>query len=126
MNKILIFLTAALMFGCSTLPEQYSASNTRCLVKGVSNGNTSVQIRCVDGGDILWVRGYHLGNKVWLEPGVHKVSVSCSSSWSWGSYMRGADVDITVQSGYTYSLTATPINGPSDLPHVEVTKTERK
>ena len=126
MNKILVLLFTAFISGCSTLPEQYAASPTRCLVRGVSTGDSSVQIRAVDGGDVIWVRGYHLGDTVWLEPGVHKVSVMCSTSTSWGAYTIGTEVEVDVQAGYTYFLAIDPIKGIHDTPHVEVTKKESK
>jgi len=95
-------------------------------VRGVSAGNSSVLIRTVDGGDVIWVRRYHLGDKVWLEPGVHKVSVTCSTSSSWGAYTAGSDVEVDVQAGYTYLLSADPIKSIRDKPHVEVTKKDSK
>jgi hypothetical protein len=85
-----------------------------------------VQIRAVDGGDVIWVRGYHIGDKVWLEPGVHKVSVMCSTSTSWGAYTIGTEVEVDVQAGYTYFLKSDPIKSIRDTPHVEVTKKESK
>jgi hypothetical protein len=146
MNKIPIFLLAVFVSSCSTLPQQYAASANRILVQGVATGKgdafnrfmfgqlvpgeptgvTHVQIRSVDGGDVIWVRGYHLGDKVWLEPGVHKVSVMCCTSYSWGKIMAGTDVDLDVQTGYTYFLAASALKSASDKPHVEVTKKESK
>ena len=124
MNRILILLIASLVCGCGTmkLPEQYSASPNRSLVQGVSSRGSSVQIRAVDGGDVLYVGNYRLGDKVWLEPGTHKVSVMCSTSSSWGSYMAGTDVEITIEAGYSYLLTASPMKSVMDKPHVEVAK----
>jgi len=157
MNKIPIFLLAVLVSGCGSLPPQYSASPTRCLVQGISTAQpvkketvghlmfgmldpndptpvgshrptwtTQALIRSVDGGNILWVRGYHLGDKVWLEPGVHKLSVICSTSYDWGTMTRGVDVDMDIHPGYTYFLAASQIKDTSDIPHVEVTKKESK
>jgi hypothetical protein len=126
MNKIIIILFAAFVSGCSTLPEQYAASPTRSLVQGVSTANSSVQIRAVDGGDVIWVRDYQIGDKVWLEPGIHKVSVMCSTSTSWGAYTAGAEVEVDVQPGYTYFLTADPIKSISEKPHVQVAKKKSK
>jgi hypothetical protein len=126
MNRILFFFVAAFLTGCSTLPEPYSASPTRALVRGVSTGNSSVQIRAVDGGEVLWVRGYHLGDKVWLEPGVHKISVMCTTSTSFGSYMVGSEAEVEVQPGFTYFLTSEPIKSGSDKPHITVTKQQSK
>ena len=126
MNKIIFLLLIAFISGCGSLPQQYSASPTRCLVRGVSTGNSDVLIRCVDDGDILWVRGYHLGHKAWLEPGVHKVSVMCSTSTSWGAYTIGSEVEVDAQLGYTYLLATDPIKSVHDKPHIEVTKIESK
>jgi hypothetical protein len=126
MNKFFILLLAVFISGCSTLPPQYSALPTRCLVKGVSTDDSSVQIRAVDGGDVIWVRRYHIGDEVWLDPGVHKVSVMCSTSMSWGSYTVGTEVEVDVQPGYAYFLTTDPIKSISDKPHIEVTKKESK
>ena len=126
MNKILTLLLAVIISGCSTLPEQYAASPSRCPVRGVSTGDSSVQIRAVDGGDVIWVRGYHLGDKVWLEPGIHKVSAMCSTSTSWGAYTIGTEVEVDVQPGYAYYLTTDPIKNIHATPHIEVTKRENK
>ena len=90
-------------------------------MQGKSTGSSSVLIRAVDGGEVIWVRGYHLGDKVWLEPS-HKVSVMCSTSTSWGAYTVGTEVDVNVQPGFTYLLTTDPIKSVSDKPHVSVTK----
>jgi hypothetical protein len=116
---------AAILCGCSTLPQQYSASPTRSLVQGVSAKDTSVQIRSVDGGDIVYVRSGHIGGRVWLEPGIHKVSVTCSTEEKAGLYTVDAEVEVDVQPGYTYILTASPFKGVG-TPHVEVTKKECK
>lgn len=126
MNKLLILFAAAFISGCSSLPPKYSAAPTRFLVRGVSTGNFSVLIRAVDGGEVLWVRGYHLGDKVWLEPGVHKISVMCSTSTSWGAYTVGAEAEVDVQAGYTYFLTTDPIKSISDKPQIKVAKKESK
>jgi hypothetical protein len=126
MKKLAIPLLAALISGCSTLPPQYAQAPTRCLVRGVSAGNSSVLIRTVDGGDVIWVRRYHLGDKVWLEPGVHKVSVMCSTTSSWGAYSAGSDVEVDVQPGYTYLLSTDPMKSIRDKPQVEVAKKESK
>jgi len=95
-------------------------------VRGISNGNSSVQIRAVDGGEVLWVRGYHLGDKVWLEPGVHKISVMCTTRTSWGAEMVGTEVEVDVQLGFTYFLATDPIQSTSDKPRITVTKKEAK
>jgi hypothetical protein len=147
MHNFLILLIAAFLCGCSsTIPERYSAAPTRCLVQGVATGKgdafnrfmfgqlvpgeptgvTHVRIRSVDGGEVLWERGYHLGDRVWLQPGVHRLSVMCSTKYSWGAITAGADVDMDVQPGYSYFLAAGPLKGVSDTPHVEVTKKEAK
>ncbi|HLX69234.1 MAG TPA: hypothetical protein VKV04_06365 [Verrucomicrobiae bacterium] len=126
MKKFTILLLAVIISGCGTLPPQYAQAPTRSLVRGISTGDSSVLIRAVDGGEVIWVRGYHLGNKVWLEPGVHKVSVMCSTSTSWGAYTIGSEVEIDVQPGCTYFLTTDPIKSSQDKPHVEVTKKESK
>jgi hypothetical protein len=120
----LLFI-AVILCGCSTLPQQYSASPTRCLVQGVSAEDTSVQIRSVDGGNVIYVRSGHIGDRVWLEPGAHKVSVTVSTEYKAGLYTVDADIEVDVQPGYTYFLTASPFKGVG-TPHVEVTKKESK
>ena len=124
MHRLLTLIPILLLSGCSTLPEQYAATPTRSLVKGRSNILTSseVQIRSVDDGDVIWVNSYHLGNKVWLEPGSHKISVACTSHYTWGSYMVCTDVTIDVQTGYTYFLSTPQITSPTDKPVITVTK----
>ena len=94
----------------------------RCLVRGVSAKGASVRIRAVDGGEVLYVGNYSLGDKVWLGPGAHKVSVMCSTSTSWGAYTIGTDVQLTIEPGYTYLLTVDPIKDVMDKPHVVVDK----
>jgi hypothetical protein len=151
MNKIAIILFAVLLSGCRTLPPQYSASPSRCLVQGISTAEpvkkdtfghlmfgmldpndptpvtshrpswtTEALICSIDGGDLLSVR------KVWLEPGVYKLSVMCSTSYSWGTLSRCTDLDLDVQPSYTYFLAASQLKSISDVPHIEVTKEESK
>jgi hypothetical protein len=129
-STLIIPLVVAGLCGCYSLPQKYSASPTRSLVRGVSADGTSVQIRSVDGSDanrINWLGPNHPGDKVWLEPGVHKVNVVCSTEDNnkGGSYVVDADVEVDVQPGYTYSLTASPFKG-AGIPHVTVTKRESK
>jgi hypothetical protein len=126
MNKITILFVAVFISGCGSLPPQYSASPARCLVRGVSTGNSDVLIRCVDGGDIVWVKKYHLGHEVWVEPGVHKISVMCSTSMSWGAYSSGSEVEVDAQPGHAYFLTTDPIKSVHDKPHIEVTEKESR
>jgi hypothetical protein len=114
-----IFCIAALMCGCSALPQQYSAAPTRSLVKGVSLKGTSVQIRSVDGGNVIQVRRGQIGDRVWLEPGIHKMLVTCATEENAGLYQVNADVEVNVQPGYAYFLTASPFKGVG-MPHVEV------
>jgi hypothetical protein len=157
MKKNSILMLAVLISGCGSLPTQYSASPTRCLVQGVSANEpvkkdslghlmfgmldpndptpvtshrptwtTHVLIRTVDDGEILWIRGYHLGDKVWLEPGIHKISVMCSTDYSWGTLTRGTDIDLNVKPGCTYFLAASQLKDTADSPHVEVTEKANK
>ncbi|MBA4150067.1 MAG: hypothetical protein H0X66_18300 [Verrucomicrobia bacterium] len=87
---------------------------------------THVHILSVDGGDPLYVRGYNLGKKVWLEPGIHKLQVECTTRYSWGTRMMFADVQIDIQPGYTYLLTTNPLRNESDVAKVEVIKEATK
>ena len=128
---LIIPLVAAALCGCNSLPQKYSASPTRSLVRGVSADGTSVQIRSVDGSDanrINWLGSNHPGDKgVSSNASVHKVNVVCSNedNYKGGSYLVDADVEVDVQPGYTYSLTASPFKG-AGIPHVTVTKRESK
>lgn len=157
MKKLAAIFLAGLLSGCGSLPPQYSASPTRCLVQSVTvvepvkqltfqhamlgvldpddhslvvqrrpSWSTHVLIRSVDGGDILWVRPYHLGGKVWLEPGQHKISVICYTDYSWGTTSRGTDVDLSVKSGCTYSLSASQLKSASDIPYVDAIEEANK
>ena len=83
---------------------------------------THVKIFLVDGGDPLYVRGYNLGKKVWLEPGIHNLTLECTTHYSWGTRGMFADVQIDVQPGYKYSLTTNPLRNDSDVAKVEVIK----
>jgi hypothetical protein len=125
MNKLFILFAVALVTGCSALPEKYSASASRCLVQGVSSGDRKVLIRSVDDGEVLWVRGYHLGNKVWVEPGVHKLSLMCEGSHSTGKILIGTEVEIEAVAGYTYYLSAPEPLSLSEKPRIEVTAKKR-
>jgi hypothetical protein len=126
MNKICLVLLPGLLAGCSSLPEQYSKSPTRSLVQGVLTYDSSVLIRSVDGGPVIWVKGHRLGDKVWLEPGLHKISVMCSTSTTWGAYTTGAEVEVEVERGYSYLITTGPIKNKEEKPQVQVTKKEKK
>jgi len=126
---LIIPLVAAVLCGCSSVPQKYSASPTRSLVRGVSADHSSVQIRSVDGSDATissWISPDHFGDKVWLESGVHKLTVICSTEDDkCGLYTVNADVEVDVQPGFTYLLTASPFKGVG-TPHVTVTKKESK
>ena len=133
MNKILILLIAAFGCSCSTLPEQYSPAPGRSLVEGVTTEDatevTRVEIGNVDGNPLPISGDYqHLAKKVWLEPGVHKLNVTCHTSYSWGTLMDSTKVEIDVQPGYNYYLTSSPLKIVSakplktTKPLVEVTK----
>lgn len=113
------------MCGCGTLPPEYSAAPTRSLVRGVTLKDTSVQIRAVDGGHPLWIRNHHIGDRVWLEPGVHKVSVVCSTEDKCALFSVNTDIEMDVQPGYKYSLIAWPFHG-AGAQYVDITKIECK
>jgi hypothetical protein len=125
MNKLFILFAVALVTSCSTLPEKYSASASGCLVQGVSSGGRKVLIRTVDDGEVLWVRGYHLGDKVWLEPGIHKLSVMCEGSHASGKIIMGTEVELEVVAGYSYYLSASGPLSLSEKPRIEITKKKR-
>jgi hypothetical protein len=92
-----------------------------------STWTTHVQINSVDGGDVLWVRGYHIGDKVWLEPGVHKLIVMCTTEYFWGSVMVGTPIEVNVQAGYNYFLTLqNPLRSVNDKPKVDISKEQIK
>jgi hypothetical protein len=40
--------------------------------------------------------------------------------------MVGTEVELDVQSGFTYLLTTDPVNNTQDKPHITVTKKESK
>ena len=107
-----VLLAAVVLTGCGTLPGQYSAAPTRSLIKGVSTANSAVKIRSIDGGDVIYARGINLGDKVWLEPGIHKVDVVCESKHSWGSHFQTVQVEIDVQPGYDYFVSTDPVSSP--------------
>jgi len=147
-----IFLTG-LLSGSSSLPPQYSASPSRCLMQSVTvvepvkritfqhamlgaldpddhslvvqrrpTWSTHVLIRSVDDGNVLWVHPNRLGDQVRLEPGVHKLSVICSTDYSWGTMSRGPDVDLIVRLGCAYSLATSQLKSMSNIRHVDVTE----
>lgn len=122
MKQIALLIAATFCVSCSTLPKQYAKSPTRSLVRGESTSNSKVLIRKVDDSDILWVRGYNLGNKVWLEPGTHEVSVMCVTNTSWGSVMGSTEVTVNVDSGAEYLIKAIPGKRSDKKPSVEVVK----
>jgi hypothetical protein len=137
MNRILILLIAAFGCSCSTLPEQYTQAPSRSLVEGVTTQDatevTRVEIANIDGNPLPISSDYqHVPKQVWLEPGIHKLFVSCHTSYSWGTLQDSAQVEIDVQAGYSYYLTSSAIkllsdkSLPTTKPQVEVTKKASK
>lgn len=122
MKHIAFLIVATFCVSCSTLPKQYAKSPTRSLVRGESTSNSKVLIRKVDDSDILWVRGYNLGNKIWLEPGTHEVSVMCVTNTSWGSVMGSTEVTVNVDSGAEYLIKSRPGKRSDKKPLAEVVK----
>jgi hypothetical protein len=123
MKKLLAIIALASGVSCSgSLPAGYSNAPGRSLVKGETTPGSRVLIRSVDDGEILWQRGYSLGDRVWLEPGHHKVSVMCVNDRTSGSDMGGTEVKINVQSGAEYLIKARPLKNPGDMPQAEVVK----
>jgi len=96
---------AASAVSCATLPPQIAKADGRVLVEGSKSSSVHVNIRTVDGGDVLWVRGYRIGNQAWLTPGPHKIGVMCEFFYNWGTkILPGNDVEIDVAQGNTYQL----------------------
>jgi hypothetical protein len=106
MKKIAILMFAAILGGCATLPPECAKSPGKSLVIGKTANGVQTQIRSVDDGEVLFVRGYQLGNKVWLSPGPHKLSISCVKVESWGSIGDHTDISLNVKKDYTYELQA--------------------
>ena len=105
MKKVLsLFILNALLSACSTLPSEYSKSPGRTPVVGKRYAGVKTQIRSVDNGEILFVRENKLGNKVWLYPGNHILSVTCVAGYPWGCFIDHVDVPLTVKLGYRYEL----------------------
>ena len=125
MNKLFVLLVAALAWGCSTSAPEPSSRN-RALVRGVATGNTRVLIRSVDGGEVLWTGGYRLGDKVWLQPGRHRLALMCETRDSRQRIVKGAEVELEVEAGYTYSLSVNPLRSVADNPQVSVTTRKGK
>jgi hypothetical protein len=137
MNKILILLIAAFGCSCSTLPEQYTQAPNRSLVEGVTTKDatevTRVEIANIDGNPLPVSSDYqHVPKQVWLEPGIHKLVVTCHTSYSWGTLMDGAKVEIDIEAGYSYYLASSAIKLLSaksletTKPQVEITKKTSK
>jgi len=129
MNKICsicLLLIAVSLTGCSSLPKEYAATPTRSLVQGDVTTECGVLIRSVDGGPVIWIRGHRLGSKVWLDPGVHKLSVMCSSSTVWGAYTIGTEVEVQIESGFNYLISSAPIKNRAEKPQVTVVKQAKK
>lgn len=122
MKTILAIIALASGVSCSSIPQQYSNAPGRSLVRGETTSGSRVLIRSVDDGEVLWMRGYSLGDRVWLEPGNHKVSVMCVNDTASGSDMGGTEVKINVQSGAEYLIKARPSKNVGDMPQVDVVK----
>lgn len=122
MKTIFAIIALASGVSCSSIPQQYSSAPGRSLVRGETTSNSRVLIRSVDDGEVLWMRGHSLGDKVWLEPGHHKVSVMCVTDTAFGSDMGGTEVKVHVQSGVEYLIKARPLKNPGDMPQAEVVK----
>lgn len=106
MEKLTIIILAAMLGGCASLPPEYSKEPGRCLVKGEAVGNVKALIRSVDDGDVLFVRRYNLGNKVWLNPGPHTLSISCVKTESWGSKISHKNILFSAKENHSYGLQA--------------------
>jgi hypothetical protein len=118
--RALIGITLLTLCGCVTpLPEDYAKSLQKSLVKGNKVGNVSTLIRNVDKSDPLFRRGYNLGNKVWLKPGTHTVSVTCIENNSWGQIIKSKNVQVNIKEGYTYELASSYFDG--ETPYVYLT-----
>ena len=125
MNKLFILLLLALVAGCRTsAPEQ--APPNKALVRGVATANTRVLIRSVDGSEVLWTGGYQLGDRVLLAPGRHKLAVMCETRDSGRKLVRGVEVELEVERGYTYFLSVSPLRNLTDPPQVSVTTQKSK
>lgn len=123
MKTVLAITALASGVSCTgSLPAAYSNAPGRALVQGETTSSSRVLIRSVDDGEVLWMRGYNLGNKVWLEPGHHKVSVMCVNDTANGSNMGGTEVKVNVQAGAEYLIKARPLRNASDMPQAEVVK----
>jgi hypothetical protein len=85
------------------------------LVEGLATAESSVQI-CEGNGRIAGNRR----QKVWLKPGLQTVSLLCSTNMSWGTHTVEADVELEVEPGYCYCLSAQPMTDPSDQPRIEI------
>ena len=104
-RSLLPVCLAAGVLGCATLPQQIAKADGRVLVQGSKSSFRRVLIRTVDGGGLLWVGGYQLGNEAWLSPGPHKIETMCEFLYSWGTkILPGNTVGIDVEQGGTYSL----------------------
>lgn len=126
MKTVLAIVALVSGVSCSgSLPAGYSNAPGRSLVQGETTSNSRVLIRSVDDGAVLWMRGYNLGNKVWLEPGNHKVSVMCVNDTAYGSNMGGTEVKVQVQPGAEYLIKARPLKNPGDMPQADVVKVNR-
>lgn len=105
MKKVLaLLILTALLNACSTLPQDYSKAPGRIPVVGKSYAGVKTMIRSVDNGDVLFVRGNRLGNKLWLYPGDYTLSVVCAAGYPWGSFSDYVDVPLTIKMGYRYEL----------------------
>jgi hypothetical protein len=104
MKILSLLLLAFILSGCATLPPEYAKSPDRYLVIGKTSNDVQTLIRSVDDGKVLFVKGYQLGNKVWLTEGPHKLSVTCVKLESWGTIIKHKDIAIFVKKGHTYEL----------------------
>jgi len=125
MKKIalLLILSLATSVCVAKLPPEYRKYKDRILVQGVSENGVSVLIRKVNDSEILFVKGYNLGDKVWLEKGDYKLSVTFMITRSWGQKIESTDVDISVEEGAAYKLHGTYEN---EVTSVVVEKVEKK
>ena len=118
----LSFVFCLLFPSCASLPESVKREDGRVLIQGGSKYGTKVLIRSIDDGDILFIHSYELGDRAWVDPGEHDISVMCNSSFPGGYTLAPGDITFEAKPNFDYTIRPASAHGESRRCSIEVDK----
>ena len=81
-----------------------------------------VLFRTLDRGPMLWTDNFgHLGSRLSVEPGHHRLHVTCRFTSAGNIFATAGTVEFDVEGGHVYDVTATPDESGQKC-NVKVTK----